>query len=264
MIVSAGSHQTLSLTAGEVLTVVASAAGAGSVYRLADSVGGQATLAGAISAAATQTFGPFGDTARFDIVVATGYLTYTMASSTPLTQVDETALTGTTATATELNASADLSVNGAVIKTKVIAITSTPTGSEQDTGWDLPAKGVLLDVFIDVTTAEATGGTKTIDVGLLSSESGGDADGFIAALSVSATGVKRGQAGVTTGVLSSNTRGALLADYTAGTNADDRGLYREKPHLLTSVTARSVTYTAKSSDWAEFRGSLVILYVEIA
>src|SRR6185437_12449420 len=72
---------------------------------------------------------------------------------------------------------------GAVIRSQAIAIDSTPTGAEQDTGWDLPAKAMVLDVLVDVETAEATGGTKTMTVGLKSSESGGDADGFAVGLS---------------------------------------------------------------------------------
>lgn len=264
MIVTAGNHQTLALSAGEVLTIVGGAVSSGSVYRLADSVGGQATLAGTIAASETATFGPYSGAARLDVVCDTGFLTYSSGLATPLSQTDLTNLDPITATAVELNAVADLSVNGAVVKAKVIPITTAPTGAEQDTAFDLPAKASLLDVLVDVTTAEATGATKTIDVGLKASESGGDADGFAVGLSVSSAGLKRGQATVTAGVFSANTRGAMLSDYAVGTNADDRGLYREKPFRSDSVTAKSVVYTAGSNDWVEFRGSLILIYVEVA
>lgn len=175
--------------------------------------------------------------------------------------------TAVTATAAELNAVADQSVNGALLKVKQIAISAAPTGSEQDTGWDLPAKSVVYDVFVDVTAAEVTGTTKTLNVGLLSSESGGDTDGFLDSVSVAATGIKRGVPTITTGsnevFFASSTRGALLASLTAGSDAaGDVGTYYEKPHI--TATAVSVVYDADDSDWSEFRGTINIVYVELA
>jgi hypothetical protein len=173
-----------------------------------------------------------------------------------------------TATATELNAIADVSVNGAIHKVKKISISSTPTGSEQDTTFDLPAKAIVTDVWVDVTTAEATGGTKTLDVGLLSSESGGDADGFLDGISVATTGLKRGIPTFTVGsnetFYASTTRGSLLRTVSlAGADvAGDVGTYHERPHLSDSVTAKSVSYTAGSNDFAEFRGAIYIAYIE--
>ncbi len=176
--------------------------------------------------------------------------------------------TAITATATELNAVADVSVNGAILKVQKIAISATPTGSEQDTTIDLPAKAVLLDVYLDVTTAEATGATKTMHVGLKAAESGGDADGFLKAVSCAATGMKQGVATLTAGgsetYFASTTRGALLATLVAGSDsAGDVGTYYEFPHLTGSVTAKSVVYTAGSGDWAEFRGAIYLVYVEL-
>jgi len=178
--------------------------------------------------------------------------------------------TALTATAAELNAIADVSVNGGIVRVKKIAIGATPTGSEQDTTFDLPAKSLLLDVLVDVTTAEATGGTKTLDIGLLSSESGGDADGFADGISVSATGLVRAGVVTTTGgtetYVSSWTRGLLLtagAPLAGTNNVLDEGSYYEKPHVSTAVTAKSVTYTAGSADFAEFRGAIYLIYLEI-
>lgn len=155
------------------------------------------------------------------------------------------------------------------VQCKKILISSTPTGSEQDTGWDLPSKAIVLDVWLDVTTVEATGTTKTLDVGLLASESGGDADGFLKGVSVaSTTGIKRGVPTLTTGsnevYFASTTRGALFAALTAGTdNAGDVGTYFEKPHLAGSVTAKSISYTSASANFAEFRGAIYILYIDV-
>jgi hypothetical protein len=120
--------------------------------------------------------------------------------------------------------------------------------SETDTGFDLPDKCEVLDVLVDVQTSEAG---RTIDVGLLSSESGGDADGFIVGLSIASTGLARGQAETAIGTYEtywgSNTRGALMSDYVAGSDsAGDHGLYNEKPHLSDSVTAKSVSYSCSA------------------
>ncbi len=149
-------------------------------------------------------------------------------------------------------------------KVKKITITGVSAASEIDSTFDLPAKAVVRDVYVDVTTAEVTGTTKALDIGLLSSESGGDADGFVHQISVASTGIKRAGAALdgTNNWFVAGLRGALLARTVAGTNADDRGLYIEFPHLSTSVTARSVTYTPASA-FTEFRGSIYIVYDEI-
>jgi hypothetical protein len=157
--------------------------------------------------------------------------------------------------------------SGHVVRTHAIEIDSTPTGAEQDTGWDLPAESIVLGVVIDVDTAEATGGTPTLDVGLLSSESGGDADGFIDGASVTATGKVQGTVTATVGgsetYLSACTVGALLrAAYVAGSDvATDHGIFVPRMHL--TGTARSVTYTAGSNDFAEFRGRIIIIYADL-
>lgn len=109
---------------------------------------------------------------------------------------------------------------------------STPADdSETDTGVDLPAGNLqIVDAFLVVTTAEATGGTKTLDVGTADGESGGDPDGFIDGQSVAATGVYRDRSALLVAV--------TVDGYTA--------------------TARSIVYTAGSDDWAEFEGYLVL------
>ncbi len=170
-----------------------------------------------------------------------------------------------TSSAAELNLN-DLSAVGALVKVKKIAITASD-GTEQDSGWDLPSKAIVLDVFLEVTTAESTGTTKTLDVGLLSSETGGDADGFLDGVSTASTGLVRGVATITAGAnenyFSSTTRGVLLASLTPGSDAaTDVGTYYEKYHLSDSVTAKSVSYTAGSAQ-TEFAGNIYIVYIEL-
>jgi len=176
--------------------------------------------------------------------------------------------TAVSASASELNAVADVSANGAIVKTQTISLSAPSDGTEQDTGTLLPAKAKITDVFLDVTAAEATGTTKTLNIGTLSSEGGGDADGFAVDIAVDSTGQVRPQATVTVGVnetyASANTRGALLSDYIAGSDLDgDFGLYREVPYLTDSQTAKSISFTAGSADFAEFAGTLIIEYVEV-
>src|SRR5688572_17389996 len=131
-----------------------------------------------------------------------------------------------------------------------IPINSAPTGSEQDTGVDIPAKCLVLDAYVDARTAEATGATKTLDVGLLSSESGGDADGFLDGVSVAATGVKTGAATYTDGTsqnyISANTIGALLFSGLVGADgAGTAGTINRRKHICNG-TARSISYTSGS------------------
>lgn len=173
---------------------------------------------------------------------------------------------GITATAAEANAVLDLSAVGAVMKIKILPVTVVAAATEQDTGWDLPATAMVMDVFLDITTAEATGATKTIDIGTDGSGSN-DPDGFADAISVAATGLVRPQATVTTGsnetYYSANTRGVLLSDFLVGTDVDgDFGVYREKPDGTSG--GESITYTLGSNDYVELVANMIIVYMEIA
>lgn len=180
-------------------------------------------------------------------------------------------LDGVTATASELNTSSDLSINGGLVRVKKISISSAPTGAEQDTGWDLPVNSVVMNVFVHVTTAEVTGATKTMDVGLLSSEIGGDTDGFLRGVSVSTTGVKRGGFVSTVGsnntymgALSTHTQGTLLMSaFIVGEDIAAGGDGVASVGTYAVSTAVSVVYDAGSNDWVEFRGAIYIVYMEI-
>jgi hypothetical protein len=104
------------------------------------------------------------------------------------------------------------------------SIADSVAATEKDTGFDLPALcqvlGRLSGCGIHVTAADAT---EDIDVGLgevVPTESGGDANGFIAASDLDNAKQVIG------------TNGALFS-----TNA---------PHLSDAVTAKSITYTLTS------------------
>ena len=129
------------------------------------------------------------------------------------------------------------------------SIADTTATTETDTGFDLVTNSAVLPlgVGLDVTTLDAT---QTINVGILSGESGGDADGFIAAGSVAAAAsVIAGNvvtAGGTETYFSSTTLGALVNDFLAGANvAGDVGTTNPKAFICNG-TAKSISYTLNS------------------
>jgi hypothetical protein len=114
------------------------------------------------------------------------------------------------------------------------SIADSVAATEKDTGFDVPNPARVLDRLhgagLYVTTIDAT---QTIDVGILSSESGGDADGLIAASSVATAGLVTG------------TNGALFSS-----NA---------PHKSDAVTGKSISYTLNAgSDTA--KGFIMLPY----
>lgn len=112
--------------------------------------------------------------------------------------------------------------------------------TEYDTGIEIPAGTIVLpqSVGIKVATVDAT---ETIDVGLLSGEAGGDADGFLDGVSVATAGhviPTLDSGGQTLGVL-------LSAD------EDGSGALVPEAHLGDG-TAKTVSYTLSAgSDTAE-------------
>ncbi len=120
--------------------------------------------------------------------------------------------------------------------------------AEADTGLDFPVGAVVLPTpFVRVTAADAT---ETIDVGLLSSESGGDADGFIVAASVGTVGLS-----VLGLLVGTDTLGALLKEDTNGSS-----VLVPKGHPI--ATARSIVLLLSTgSDTAE--GFIYLPYLRL-
>lgn len=142
----------------------------------------------------------------------------------------------------------------AVVK---IPITATQAAAadqtEMDTGFDLKAGWTVLDAWIVVNTAD-TG--ETVDVGTNSKVSGvGDADGFIDGASLATTGLVYPDATVTSGAYSATTRGALLADYIAGSGTS--GLFHKKPYTVSADIGLTFT-TSNGTDTAAFDIYLLI------
>jgi hypothetical protein len=120
--------------------------------------------------------------------------------------------------------------------------------SETDTGIDLPANLLVKDAYIKVSTTDSD---ETLDVGLLSSESGGDADGFVLLTSVASSGYVNPWPVVTSGtnidyVVHTAGYGAYLKQGIAGADAVATvGGFARRYHV-TDGTAKSVTYTGSS------------------
>lgn len=146
---------------------------------------------------------------------------------------------------------AAVSINDLDVRHLIVEVDNQGGTAEQDTGFDFTAGDIIKDVWVEVLTAEATGGTKTIDVGLLSTESGGDTDGFLDGVSVAATGpVWPSLADGATTV------GALMREDSyvgAGT------AYVKKPHVVSSSGAKSLVYQFGSS-FSELRARIHVVF----
>lgn len=114
-----------------------------------------------------------------------------------------------------------------------------PATVEGNSGLDFPVGAVLLpNTFLRVTAIDAT---ETVDIGLLSSESGGDADGLIDGVSVGALG------SIVPAVSGTPTLGALLTQSFATTPA----VVVPRPFQIAAATSITVT-TSAGSDTGEF------------
>lgn len=157
-----------------------------------------------------------------------------------------TNLVGLTVSASEVN-SLDASVVGAIKKYAKAALTIVADTNSHDTAIVLPAKAIITNAFIDVTTQEATGATKTVDIGI----SGGDEDGLLDGIDVSATGVKIG-----TLASGAQTLGALLS-----VDEDGAGALVPQQYVGSGAT---IAYTLGSADFAELVANVVVEYIEVA
>lgn len=127
------------------------------------------------------------------------------------------------------------------------------TTDEIATGWELPTYAVVVDVFVEITAAEETATTKTIDVGLLSSAGGGDADGFVDGLSTAGTGIFHGTL--------LNT-GQTLGGYLRVDESGD-GVLVPQTHVAGSIEAKEVTFTLGEAV-TELDGYIYIVYYLLA
>ena len=115
-------------------------------------------------------------------------------------------------------------------------IDDTTAVSETDTGFDMPVGAFMLSAVgggcgIEVIDLDAT---ETIDVGTLSSESGGDASGLQAATSVAAAGAVIGTDGVlfSSGAPHIVVSGTQSITYTLSAGTDAASGFMQLPYVL--------------------------------
>lgn len=141
--------------------------------------------------------------------------------------------------------SSALDLPGLSLRTLRIGLAATAaSGVEVDTGKKIPAKSVVLGVYVDMATG-ASSITPLMDIGTLSTASGGDADGLLIGLLVDTVGVKAGSM-----VASARTVGALGFVGTAASM-----LFAQPPLIDIS---RNVSFTARAPISA-MQGEIVIL-----
>lgn len=118
----------------------------------------------------------------------------------------------------------------------------------QDTSLVLP-KGTVVMPFplIEVMTAEATGATKTVDIGI----SGGDEDGFLNGASVAAVATVKG-----TLLNTGQTLGVLLA-----VDENGSGVLVPEPYICSAAT--TICYTLGSDDFEELSARLWLPVVQL-
>lgn len=128
----------------------------------------------------------------------------------------------------------------------------TGVGTEVTTGLVLPLNSLILpSVGLNVRTAEAVGGTKTLKLGTLSSETNGAADAFLNGLDISSTGMKFGSL-----ANGAETLGTKLKETTSAGPAP-------KPYGQEGAgKAVSISATAGSADWTAFAGEAYLFLVE--
>jgi len=170
--------------------------------------------------------------------------------------------TDITATAAELNL-CDLSAVGVARKWKAIAVSGAGVKtSEMDTGWAIPAKCVVHDVMLNVTTASTSSGT--ITVGLLATTSG-DADGFLVSVPTSAAGMLQGKISCDTSGLVKSYWGALLCTQSTATGAAIILSSKNDAVFDANTSSKNISYTLSSSSaCASLVGNILVSYSEVA
>lgn len=124
--------------------------------------------------------------------------------------------------------------------------------AETDTGVDFKYDTVIHNVMLEVVTIDAS---ETVDVGLLSSETSGDADGLLAAVSVTTGTEGYYNPLYTTTTAGSNetyistaaTVGVFLGVSVVGTDVnEDTGIQNNWEHVVLGANAVSLTHTGSA------------------
>lgn len=141
--------------------------------------------------------------------------------------------------------------NDNVIKTKKVTIgfADSVAGAEVETDFVFPTKCKVLGVTLDVTTLEATGGTKTIIIGTTTAT--GDPNGFANGVSVAAAAIVE-----PTLANGAQTLGELLC-------VDEDGAGALVPRNDVSSGGETLTWTPGSNDFAELAADIYVTYIDL-
>ena len=158
-------------------------------------------------------------------------------------------ITGGSATANEYTAFTPIyqQINSVQRGNIKFSWTASATASEVDVGVDLPfTTGVCVVTDIFIITTNATN-TPTIDLGLLSTETNGDADGFLDGVTQSATGVQS--------VYTNDFKGAFNTD-----SGDSIPTRWNCPFNASTGQARSISMTLSATGSV---GTIIMEYIAI-
>ena len=132
--------------------------------------------------------------------------------------------------------------DGVAYASEVLPIVAST--ASQDTTIVLPIGTVIEAIYLEVGTAEVTGTTKQVDIGV----SGGDEDGLLDGVSVAATGVVQG-----TLLNSGQTLGALMS-----VDEDGAGALVPQPYVCAAET--TIAYSLAAADYEEMVARVIVKY----
>jgi hypothetical protein len=138
--------------------------------------------------------------------------------------------------------------SGITVRYAKAALVIAADTNAHDTSIVIPEGSIIKNVWLRVETQEATGTTRTVDIGI----SGGNEDGFLDGVSVAASGTIKG-----TLVNTGQTLGELLC-------VDETGAGVLVPEPYVCAAATTLCYTFGSADFAELVAYLIVEYVTIA
>lgn len=213
--------------------------------------GGKAYVAVAGAEPKATTYNAAGAALTNPVALTNGILEFYVADTVASVDLFIQAPSGHFVVTKDVKASGPNSIN--VDKSRSSTVMVIPFSSadisdatETDTGFDLPTNAAVLPEGLgaDVTNAAST---ETISFGILSSEAGGDADGFAALLSIGSAVSVVAKNTVTVGsnesFLASTTLGVLLNDFAVGTDVNEDTGQSSKKAYICDGTAKSISIT---------------------
>mgnify|MGYP001608873876 CR=1 FL=1 len=129
---------------------------------------------------------------------------------------------------------------------------SCATTGERTYAFTFPVGAVIQRVYLDVNTQESTASAKTIDIGLLSSETSGDADGFLDGVSTASAGIVQGSTAISA---AARTLGVLMLDGSTASSDLSR-----KDHIVRGANAVTLSSTVSELQ-TELVADIVVQYL---